>query len=240
MGNLVKKTASCQDMLAWFEQNGQVVSSPRPGDIVFYKYSTNNRRTNHVGLVYTVRSNDSFSTIEGNTSVNSNDNGGKVMLRDRTRKNVVAFARPKYQAGQLNRLLAIANGEVGISEYPPNSNNVKYNTWFYGHAVSGANYPWCAVFISYVFNLLEGGSQVATKPTNEKPIIDNKPILRRGSKGDLVELVQSMLVLKGYIIDVDGDFGPNTEAAVKDFQNKKHLKPDGIIGPLTWDALLKK
>lgn len=240
MGNLVKKTASCQDMLAWFEQNGQVVGSPRPGDIVFYKYSTNNRRTNHVGLVYSVRSNDSFSTIEGNTSVNSNDNGGKVMLRDRTRKNVVAFARPKYQSGQVNRLLAIANGEVGISEYPPNSNNVKYNTWYYGHAVSGANYPWCAVFISYIFNLLEGGSQAPTKPTNEKPILDNKPVLRRGSKGDLVELVQSMLVLKGYVIAVDGDFGPNTEAAIKDFQNKNHLKPDGIIGPLTWDALLKK
>lgn len=239
MGNLVKKTASCQDMLAWFEQNGQVVSSPRPGDIVFFKYKTNNRRTNHVGLVYSVKSADSFQTVEGNTSVNSNDNGGKVMLRERTRTNVVAFARPKYQPGQINRLLGIANGEVGISEYPPNSNNVKYNTWYYGHAVSGANYPWCAVFISYIFNLLDGGTQVSTPPTNEKPILNNKPVLKRGSKGELVELLQELLVVRGYIIVIDGDFGPKTEEAVKDFQNKQHLTVDGIVGPMTWNALCK-
>jgi len=48
-------------------------------------------------------------------------------------------------------LIAIAMKEVGITEYPPNSNNVKYNTWFYGHEVSGAAYPWCAVFVSWCF-----------------------------------------------------------------------------------------
>lgn len=29
------------------------------------------------------------------------------------------------------------------------TNNVKYNTWYYGHAVSGSKYPWCAVFVSW-------------------------------------------------------------------------------------------
>ena len=108
---LIKKTASCLDMLTWFEQNGQIVSSPEPGDIVFFKYKTNNRRTNHVGIVYYVKSPTSFQTIEGNTSINSNDNGGSVMMRNRTNANVVAFARPKYLPHQRQKILLIADGE---------------------------------------------------------------------------------------------------------------------------------
>lgn len=91
---LCKKTASCVDMLDWFEKKGQVVRNPQPGDIVFFKYSTNNRRTNHVGLVIGVDS-KVITTIEGNTSTSSQDNGGKVMRRNRY-SNIVAYARPKY------------------------------------------------------------------------------------------------------------------------------------------------
>ena len=231
---LIPKTASCLNMLQWFEQNHQTVSEPRPGDIVFFKYSTNARRTNHVGLVFDVKSSDSFSTIEGNTSVNSNDNGGSVMIRNRTRKNVVAFARPKYAAGQVNRILAIAEGEVGIKEYPPNTNNVKYNTWFYGQVVSGSAYPWCAVFISWLFNQLDTPAKPYTKPT-----IPNKPTVKKGSKGEYVELLQELLAVHGYILKADGDFGPVTDSAVRAFQRSRGLVVDGIVGPKTWEALTK-
>ena len=44
-----------------------------------------------------------------------------------------------------------AKSQIGVCENPPNSNNVIYNTWYYGHPVSGASYPWCAVFISWLF-----------------------------------------------------------------------------------------
>ena len=91
---LCKRSASCADLLAWFEKQGKVVKSPKPGDIVFFKYSTNARRTNHVGIVESV-SGKTITTIEGNTSVTSNDNGGKVMRRRRS-SNIVAYARPAY------------------------------------------------------------------------------------------------------------------------------------------------
>ena len=91
---LCPKTASCLQMLEWFEQNRQVVKSPQEGDIVFFRYSTNARRTNHVGLVVDVKGN-TITTIEGNTSKDSNDNGGKVMRRKRSGK-IVAYARPRY------------------------------------------------------------------------------------------------------------------------------------------------
>jgi peptidoglycan hydrolase-like protein with peptidoglycan-binding domain len=35
-------------------------------------------------------------------------------------------------------------------------------------------------------------------------------------------------------IAVDGDFGPLTEQAVRDFQASEDIDSDGIVGPITW------
>lgn len=48
-------------------------------------------------------------------------------------------------------VLNVARRELGTKESPPNSNNVKYNTWYYGREVSGKAYPWCMVFVQWVF-----------------------------------------------------------------------------------------
>lgn len=44
-----------------------------------------------------------------------------------------------------------ARSQIGVTEYPPNSNNVLYNTFFYGHEVTGSQYPWCCTFIVWLF-----------------------------------------------------------------------------------------
>lgn len=49
------------------------------------------------------------------------------------------------------KVLNIARRELGTKESPPNSNRVKYNTWYYGREVSGAAYPWCMVFVQWCF-----------------------------------------------------------------------------------------
>lgn len=49
-------------------------------------------------------------------------------------------------------VLNIARGEIGTKESPRNSNNVKYNTWYYGRAVSGSAYPWCVAFVQWCFD----------------------------------------------------------------------------------------
>lgn len=69
---------------------------------------------------------------------------------------------------------------------------------------------------------------------------DYKPTIRRGSKGEYVEILQRALVQRGYNIGsagVDGNFGRGTEAAVKEFQRANGLNADGICGPLTWAAI---
>ena len=93
---IVKKTASCQDLAQWFKDNGKWGSTPHPGDVVFFKFNTNSRWTNHVGIVEEVQDGGAkIITIEGNTSTSSDDNGGAVMERMRT-SNIVGYGRPAY------------------------------------------------------------------------------------------------------------------------------------------------
>lgn len=54
-------------------------------------------------------------------------------------------------AATANDILAIARAELETKEYPPGSNNVKYNTTYYGREVSGTSYAWCAVFVWWLF-----------------------------------------------------------------------------------------
>ena len=94
---LVKKTASCQDLAQWFKDNGKWGSTAKVGAVVFFKFNTNSRWTNHVGLVIEVLDGGTkIKTIEGNTSVNSDDNGGAVMVRTRT-SNIVGYGYPAYE-----------------------------------------------------------------------------------------------------------------------------------------------
>lgn len=50
-----------------------------------------------------------------------------------------------------NEIIQLARSQIGTCEQPADSNNVKYNTWYYGQPVSGAAYPWCMVFVEWVF-----------------------------------------------------------------------------------------
>jgi peptidoglycan hydrolase-like protein with peptidoglycan-binding domain len=92
------------------------------------------------------------------------------------------------------------------------------------------------VFRSAVAGFLSGTTPLpplipATEPSsnNGNP---GRPTLRRGANGELVKVIQKKLGLA-----IDGDFGPNTEAAVRAFQRVHDMVPDGIVGPKTWRAL---
>lgn len=59
-------------------------------------------------------------------------------------------------------------------------------------------------------------------------------LIKRGMTGPLIASLQQNLEDLGYELGtVDGAFGKNTESAVKDFQTKKGLTADGIVGPKT-------
>lgn len=64
-------------------------------------------------------------------------------------------------------------------------------------------------------------------------------LLKRGSKGARVRAIQEALEVLGYYLHgIDGDFGPLTEAAVREFQTDRELeKLDGVVGPVTREEL---
>lgn len=51
--------------------------------------------------------------------------------------------------GTVSALLEAARKQLNVLECPPDSNNVRYNTWYYGREVSGRAYPWCMVFVQW-------------------------------------------------------------------------------------------
>jgi peptidoglycan hydrolase-like protein with peptidoglycan-binding domain len=72
------------------------------------------------------------------------------------------------------------------------------------------------------------------------PADPNTPVLARGASGSGVTALQQGL--KKYSTaatdpgPVDGDFGPQTEAAVKAYQQDRAIHVDGIVGDQTWWA----
>jgi peptidoglycan hydrolase-like protein with peptidoglycan-binding domain len=60
-----------------------------------------------------------------------------------------------------------------------------------------------------------------------------------GDQGDLVVWAQEHLYSAGYRLQIDGAFGPKTQAAVEGFERAHGLSVDGVIGTATWSALLR-
>lgn len=229
--------------------------------------------------------------------------------------------------------------QIGTTEYPPGSNNVRYNTEYYGREVSGSGYPWCMAYIWCGFHELGGTSLMpktasctalmnyareigawvtdgyregdiilynfdrypdadhvgyclgfdgkrvecvegntsstsadnggavmrvkrnascvlgayrpdygqkekdggATLPSEREGIKLNLRELKKGDFGDDVTALQ--ILLEGYGVSVgrcgaDGDFGNDTDGAVRLLQTAVGLESDGIVGVKTWSKLL--
>ncbi|MEU4568656.1 peptidoglycan-binding protein [Micromonospora sp. NPDC023956] len=99
-----------------------------------------------------------------------------------------------------------------------------------------------AVFRRYLAMI--GLAGTPPTPTPKPPAAPALPVytlgsrvLKRGHRGTDVKAAQDLLRLRGRKIAADGDFGPATEAATKDFQRARWLEADGLIGPDTLGAL---
>lgn len=70
---------------------------------------------------------------------------------------------------------------------------------------------------------------------------DEMTLIEKGSKGSEVKTLQRLLnAVIDAGLEVDGDCGNNTVAAIKEYQSKRGLEADGQCGPNTWNKLLKQ
>ncbi len=66
------------------------------------------------------------------------------------------------------------------------------------------------------------------------------PVLRRGSRGDLVVWAQQHLIAAGSPdLPATGIFGRQTYRAVRQFQSRRGLRADGVLGPAHLARLLR-
>jgi hypothetical protein len=122
------------------------------------------------------------------------------------------------------------NADVAAFRYDPVS-NVRYwntNTFSAGPSSWFGSGTWDNYSMSIYAGYTTGG---AFTPTPCPPTVEY------GSVNHTVALLQTVLDAHGYHLVVDGNDGPLTTAAVKDFQSRHGTQADGIVGAVTWHLL---
>ena len=140
----------------------------------------------------------------------------------------------------VDQFLAMCAAEIGTAEDPDGSNNVKYNTWYYGHEVSGAAYPWCMAFVQWCFNnaglTLEHKSascadMLSWYKSNHPDMVHDTP-----EKGDI--MIQSGHT--GIVESVNGDSVGTIEGNTSNAVARRTQSMSSIIGfirPVDWSSL---
>lgn len=97
LGNIgfPKGFAGCQTAYSHFLSTKEITTHPQEGDIVLFDWN-GDRRYDHTGIFvkWVDELKGIFESIEGNTSLTNDSNGGSVMLRTRN-KSVSVFCHPK-------------------------------------------------------------------------------------------------------------------------------------------------
>ncbi|MDR0294388.1 MAG: peptidoglycan-binding protein [Oscillospiraceae bacterium] len=94
-----------------------------------------------------------------------------------------------------------------------------------------------------VFRSIE--NEIPVPPNPSLPAYPGSP-LRNGSRGEAVRTIQNAINAVAASVPgiprltVDGIFGNMTQNAVTAFQRQFGLTPDGIVGPITWERLIRE
>jgi hypothetical protein len=133
------------------------------------------------------------------------------------------WGHPIYPIGQTYE--GVSNGELKMFRRFAASYGGLPPSWWDWQETAGAE--WGAL-----------GAASAMRPVSGYRQNFTQPLLKRGSKGDMVVWAQEHLITAGQEVPVTGLYGKVTIAAVKAFQEAHGLPVDGQIGTTTWRPLL--
>ena len=128
--------------------------------------------------------------------------------------------------GQL-RLMALYIDKAGLTDALRKRDWATFARGYNGPAFASNNYDGK---LARAYARHGGDGSIAPAPT------PTTGLLRRGSRGEAVRVLQTALIATGYVLVSDGIFGPATEQAVRAFQKRNRLVVDGIVGPATMAA----
>ena len=243
-----------------FRSQGRWTQKPRPGDIAYFDFPDSLPRIQHVGFVESVNG-SVIVTIEGNTSggtSGSQDNGGGVFRRERSRSLIVGFGRPPYGKGG-----DVEDAETELVQknwFSLEDEGADVRLWQRQlNAVMEADLDVSGKFDAKTLeftktfqkaNGLDSNGRVGPKTLARMEIAYSKiksgkagkpPTLELWDEGEWVTRAQERLIEHGFKLDpdgADGEFGPVTAEAVVDLMKRSGLPRRPIIGPRAWKVLL--
>ena len=229
-GHLAARSASCPAIKSDAQRRGTYhagFDGIAAGDLVLYQFDRD-ADPDHIGIIESV-SGSSIVAIEGNTSLTSNDNGGAVMRRTRSKWLIMGYVRPAYDGASASVVDARIDTVREVQQWLNRACGA-------GLSVDGIYGQQTRKAIVRVLQRAIGVSADGIVGWRTRRAL---PTLSIGTGGDAVRAAQALLVCKGYAAAyVDGDFGGGTKNAVIAFQKSQGLARDGVIGKRTWAALL--
>jgi GH25 family lysozyme M1 (1,4-beta-N-acetylmuramidase)/peptidoglycan hydrolase-like protein with peptidoglycan-binding domain len=234
-------------------------ANPEVGDIViFYRGGT----FAHTGIVTAVNG-DRFTTIEGNTSGASGviANGGGVCQKSYYNSSLpgTKFCRPDWDLAVNWMNTNLEGGNPDGRDYLQKGDHcaavkaMQENLIYLGYDLgkSGADGDFGDDTLKALkqaqsdLGLAVDGyygpnTRTAVEAAIEAKRNPQKGFLSEGDTGDSVKILQKNLITLGYNCGksgCDGDFGPGTTKAVKEFQDDHGLEVDGCVGTKTQEKI---
>ncbi len=244
--SLIPTFASCNLGVKWFKDKGRYEKAkyyggtytPKRGDVIFYSSKHTQADSTHVGYVVSI-SGSTIKAIEGNKS----DAVGyrNISVSD---KYIIGYGRVADFAGGSS-----TETPQTIPQASTNVATVKgFQTWLNNNFSSGLSVDGAFGKLS-LKAAVKAWQTTANKNLGAGLLVDgafgakskafgNKAIVKKGSKGTFVYILQGMLCAKGYYSgELDGDAGSITDAGIKAYQKAKGLTTDGECGANTWYSL---
>lgn len=236
--DIIKKFASCTTGFNWFKERGQATRdhiTPNPGDIIFFVWKQENDGTpDHVGIVEKVE-NGKVHTIEGNRSDKVDQ-----FSYDLDSWQIYGYAQPTYANSNENKKIDVFNdGKINCMFDIQEWLNSKYGfnlelDNIYGSDTHSKMVMALQAELNKQFNAgldVDGIFGAKTKAACIN--------VRQGAKGNITMLIQMMLFIKGYILELDGNFASDTANKVGQFQLDNGLTADAIVGRNTFEKLFE-
>lgn len=216
-----KKTAYVPTLDTWGVSKKQTVSkaSGQYGDIVIFDFN-HNKSGDHTGVIEKKNSDGSYTTIEGNTSMTSQDNGGKVMKRVRYQSDILRIIRPKYSGKSTSPSTSTTTSKINVDGLW-GKDTTKKSQKMLGTVQDG----------------IVSGQETDCKKYLEACLVNSWSFSKTGKGSSMVKAIQKLVGATQ-----DGICGPKTVKALQKFLTNKGYSLgdiDGYMGVKTVTAWQK-